>query len=69
MAYHLYRNTTLGNSCQESLDELIQAQFCDNVWTFVLNGIEFREVTKLIKVDKVKIIACNGKNTGSNATE
>lgn len=43
--------------------------FCDNVWTFVLNDVEFREVTELIKVDKVKIVACDGKNTGSNTTE
>uniref|UniRef100_A0A2K6G9U5 Transcription initiation factor IIA subunit 2 n=1 Tax=Propithecus coquereli TaxID=379532 RepID=A0A2K6G9U5_PROCO len=103
MAYGLYRNTTLGNSLQESLDELIQSQqitpqlalqvllqfdkainsrlvqrvrnranfrgslntyrFHDNVWTFVLNDVEFREVTELIKVDKVKIVACDGKNT------
>uniref|UniRef100_A0A8C1KJL1 Transcription initiation factor IIA subunit 2 n=2 Tax=Cyprinus carpio TaxID=7962 RepID=A0A8C1KJL1_CYPCA len=96
MAYQLYRNTTLGNSLQESLDELIQTQqitpqlalqvllqfdkaintalanrvrnrvnfrgslntyrFCDNVWTFVLNDVEFREVTDLVKVDKVKIV-------------
>ncbi|XP_023672286.1 transcription initiation factor IIA subunit 2 [Brienomyrus brachyistius] len=109
MAYQLYRNTTLGNSLQESLDELIQSQqitpqlalqvllqfdkaintalanrvrnrvnfrgslntyrFCDNVWTFVLNDVEFREVTDLVKVDKVKIVACDGKNTGSNAAE
>uniref|UniRef100_F6T6Y5 Transcription initiation factor IIA subunit 2 n=1 Tax=Equus caballus TaxID=9796 RepID=F6T6Y5_HORSE len=123
MAYQLYRNTTLGNSLQESLDELIQRsslrgcvtftfsqsqqitpqlalqvllqfdkainsalaqrvrnrvnfrgslntyRFCDNVWTFVLNDVEFREVTELIKVDKVKIVACDGKNTGSNTTE
>ncbi|XP_059247248.1 transcription initiation factor IIA subunit 2-like [Mustela nigripes] len=109
MAYQLHRNTTLGNSLQESLDELIQSQqitpqlalqvlrqfgkainsalaqrvrnrvnfrgslntyrFCDNVWTFVLNDVEFREVTELIKVDKVKIVACDGKNTGSNTTE
>ncbi|CAD7678312.1 unnamed protein product [Nyctereutes procyonoides] len=106
MAYQLYRNITLGNSLQESLDELIQSQqitpqlalqvllqfdkaiiqhwhrgtvnfrgslntyrFCDNVWTFVLNDVEFREVTELIKVDKVKIVACDGKNTGSNTTE
>ncbi|ELW71339.1 Transcription initiation factor IIA subunit 2 [Tupaia chinensis] len=66
MAYQLYRNTTLGNSLQESLDELIQGslntyRFCDNVWTFVLNDVEFREVTELIKVDKVKIVACDGK--------
>ena len=26
MSYQLYRNTTLGNSLQESLDELIQSQ-------------------------------------------
>ncbi|GLD50930.1 kinesin-like protein KIFC3 isoform X8 [Lates japonicus] len=98
----LYRNTTLGNSLQESLDELIQTQqitpqlalqvllqfdkaintalanrvrnrvnfrgslntyrFCDNVWTFVLNDVEFREVTDLVKVDKVKIVACDGKS-------
>uniref|UniRef100_A0A8C2VCS8 Transcription initiation factor IIA subunit 2 n=1 Tax=Chinchilla lanigera TaxID=34839 RepID=A0A8C2VCS8_CHILA len=89
MAYQLYRNTTLGNSLQESLDELIQSpqkenvyilqftilinvwklmgslntyRFCDNVWTFVLNDVEFREVTELIKVDKVKIVACDGKS-------
>ncbi|TSM20271.1 Palmitoyltransferase ZDHHC13 [Bagarius yarrelli] len=36
-------------------------RFCDNVWTFVLNDVEFREVTDLVKVDKVKIVACDGK--------
>ncbi|XP_032980240.1 transcription initiation factor IIA subunit 2-like [Rhinolophus ferrumequinum] len=74
MAYQSYRNTTLGNSLQESLDELIQAslnmcRFCDEVWTFVLNDVEFREVTELAKVDKVKIVACEGRNTGSSTTE
>ncbi|KAM4866775.1 transcription initiation factor IIA subunit 2-like [Thomomys bottae] len=109
MAYQLYRNTMLGNSLQESLDELIQSQqitpqlalqvllqfdkainsalaqsvrnrvnfrgslntyrFCNKAWTFVLNDVEFREVTELIKVDKVKIVACDGKNTNSNTTE
>ncbi|EMP41482.1 BCL2/adenovirus E1B 19 kDa protein-interacting protein 2 [Chelonia mydas] len=37
-------------------------RFCDNVWTFVLNDVEFREVTELVKVDKVKIVACDGKS-------
>uniref|UniRef100_A0A3Q0SZH9 Transcription initiation factor IIA subunit 2 n=1 Tax=Amphilophus citrinellus TaxID=61819 RepID=A0A3Q0SZH9_AMPCI len=74
MAYQLYRNTTLGNSLQESLDELIQGslntyRFCDNVWTFVLNDVEFREVTELVKVDKVKIVACDGKNRDQITTE
>ncbi|KAL5019578.1 hypothetical protein ScPMuIL_002470 [Solemya velum] len=100
-SYQLYRNTTLGNTLQESLDELIQCgqitpqlglkvllqfdkainaalasrltnkvtfkgrlntyRFCDNVWTFVLNNVEFRENQELTTVDKVKIVACDGK--------
>lgn len=104
MSYQLYRNTTLGNTLQESLDELIQCgqittqlalkillqfdkainnalanrvktrltfkaghldtyRFCDNVWTFVLKDVEFREVQELVKVDKVKIVACDGKGS------
>ncbi|CAH1790099.1 unnamed protein product [Owenia fusiformis] len=102
MSYQLYRNTTLGHTLQESLDELIQCgqlspelalkvllqfdkainnalanrvknrvnfkghlntyRFCDNVWTFVLNDVEFREVQDFVKVDKVKIVACDGKS-------
>ncbi|XP_076332832.1 transcription initiation factor IIA subunit 2-like [Tachypleus tridentatus] len=102
MSYQLYRNTTLGHTLQESLDELIQCgqitpnlalkvllqfdkainnalasrvktrltfkaghlntyRFCDNVWTFVLRDVEFREVQELVQVDKVKIVACDGK--------
>uniref|UniRef100_A0A8C5SSA6 Transcription initiation factor IIA gamma subunit C-terminal domain-containing protein n=1 Tax=Laticauda laticaudata TaxID=8630 RepID=A0A8C5SSA6_LATLA len=71
-------------SLQESVDKLIQSQqitpqfalqvllqnrvnfrgsrntyrFCDNIWTFMLNDMQFRE-----------IVACDGKNTGSNAVE
>ena len=103
MSYQLYRNTTLGHTLQESLDELIQCsqitpqlalkvllqfdkainnalanrvknriqlkgklntyRFCDNVWTFVLNNVDFREVQEFAKCDKVKIVACDGKNT------
>ncbi|EFN85582.1 Transcription initiation factor IIA subunit 2 [Harpegnathos saltator] len=103
MSYQLYRNTTLGNTLQESLDELIQYgqitpqlaikvllqfdkvinqalatrvksrltfkagklntyRFCDNVWTFMLNDVEFREVQEVAMVDKVKIVACDGKS-------
>ncbi|KAB0796964.1 hypothetical protein PPYR_11025 [Photinus pyralis] len=103
MSYQLYRNTTLGHTLQESLDELIQYgqitpqlgskvllqfdksinqmlasrvksrltfkagklhtyRFCDNVWTFMLNEVEFREVQEVTKIDKVKIVACDGKN-------
>jgi transcription initiation factor TFIIA small subunit len=101
MSYQLYRNTTLGTTLQDSLDELLQAQqispslktkvleefdrainnalatrvrnrinfkgqlntyrFCDNVWTFVIEEAEFREVIESIKVKKVKVVACDGK--------
>ena len=90
MSYQLYRNTTLGATLQESLDELMQLQmlspalalrvliqfdksintalatrvknklhfkadklntyrFCDNVWTFMLKEVEFRENSELAK--------------------
>ncbi|XP_037951577.1 transcription initiation factor IIA subunit 2 [Teleopsis dalmanni] len=103
MSYQLYRNTTLGNTLQETLDELIQYgqitpnlafkvllqfdksintalnqrvkarvtfkanklntyRFCDNVWTLMLSDVEFREVHEFAKVDKVKIVACDGKS-------
>ncbi|XP_039250615.1 transcription initiation factor IIA subunit 2-like [Styela clava] len=105
MSYQLYRNTTLGNSLQESLDELIQSQqitpqlalrvllefdkainnalaarvktrvqfkgdlntyrFCDNVWTFVVKNVEFRNSVYTIKCDKVKIVACDGRNVST----
>lgn len=122
MSYQLYRNTTLGHTLQESLDELIQVssinllvlccstlitvfqygqitpqlaekvllqfdrsinqtlatkvktrltfkagklntyRFCDNVWTFMLNDVEFKEVQEITRIDKVKIVACDGKS-------
>lgn len=37
-------------------------RFCDNVWTFMLNDVEFREVQEVAVVDKVKIVACDGKS-------
>ena len=106
MSYQLYRNTTLGQTLQDSLDELVSAgqissqlalrvllqfdksinnalatrvrsrlsfkaghlstyRFCDNVWTFVLKDVEFREVQELVRADKVKIVACDGKGAAS----
>uniref|UniRef100_A0A8C7XCS3 Transcription initiation factor IIA subunit 2 n=1 Tax=Oryzias sinensis TaxID=183150 RepID=A0A8C7XCS3_9TELE len=65
-------NTALANRVRNRVNfrgSLNTYRFCDNVWTFVLNDVEFREVTDLVKVDKVKIVACDGKNSGSNAAE
>lgn len=103
MSYQLYRNTTLGHTLQESLDELIQLgqitpqlalkvllqfdksinnalsqrvrnrvsfkgrlntyRFCDNVWTFVLNEVDFKDSQDTTRADKVKIVACDGKGS------
>jgi len=100
-AYQLYRNTTLGSTLQETLDDFIEFQqipadialkvllafdkvinnalaqkvrsriafkaeklntyrFCDNVWTFFMTDVEFREVQDFMQVDKLKIVACDG---------
>jgi len=110
MTYQLYRNTTLGNTLQETLDDLIRYEqitpaialkvltqydrainntlanrvnnklsfkagklntyrFCDNVWTFMLSDVEFREVQELVKIDNVKIVACDGKSAAAQAKE
>ncbi|XP_030828242.1 transcription initiation factor IIA subunit 2-like [Strongylocentrotus purpuratus] len=108
MSHQLYRNTALGNSLQESLDELIQARlitpqlalnvllkfdraindalanrlknkisfkghlntyrFCDNVWTFVLNDVDFRN-GDFVTVDKVKIVAVDGKISAASGQD
>lgn len=43
-------------------------RFCDNVWTLVLEDTEFRNVQELIKVDKLKVVAVDGR-TVRNAIE
>jgi hypothetical protein len=42
-------------------------RFCDNVWAFVSNDCEFREMIEFIKVGNVKMVACNDKNTCARA--
>lgn len=36
-------------------------RFCDNVWTFVLNEVDFKDSQDTTRADKVKIVACDGK--------
>lgn len=103
MSYQVYRETTLGQALQDTLDELIVSgklnnrmaarvlqefdkaislaleqkvknrliikcnklktyRFCDNVWTLLLQDVEFREYQEHIRVDWVKIVACDGKS-------
>lgn len=37
-------------------------RFCDNVWTFVLSKVEIRDVQEVSNIEKVKIVACDGKS-------
>lgn len=37
-------------------------RFCDNVWTFMLSDVEFKETQEMTKVAKLKIVACDGKS-------
>jgi transcription initiation factor TFIIA small subunit len=60
-------NTALAQRVKSKISfkgKLNTYSFCDNVWTFVLNNVEFREapVAELAKVDKVKIVACDGRS-------
>ncbi|XP_072020120.1 transcription initiation factor IIA subunit 2-like [Amphiura filiformis] len=43
-------------------------RFCDNVWTFVLNDVEFRN-GDFVSVDKVKIVAVDGKSSAAAASQ
>jgi hypothetical protein len=36
-------------------EKLNTYRFCDNVWTFMLKDVEFREHAEINKVDRVKI--------------
>ncbi|KRZ01905.1 Transcription initiation factor IIA subunit 2, partial [Trichinella zimbabwensis] len=110
MAYQLYRNTTLGSTLQETLDEFIQSgqitqqlafkvlqaydktmnkalstkvrskiqfragklctyRFCDNVWTFVMEHIEFRDSHEVMFAEKVKFVACDGRSNALLSSE
>merc|ERR1712113_1060940 len=37
-------------------DKLNTYRFCDNVWTFMLKEVEFRENAELAKVDRLKLL-------------
>ncbi|CAI4231093.1 unnamed protein product [Auanema sp. JU1783] len=64
-------NQALANRAKNKVhfkaDKLVTYRYCDNVWTFVMDGVEFRDVNRFIDgpIDKVKIVACDGR--GVNA--
>ena len=57
-------NTALSTRAKNRISfkgHLSTYRYCDNVWTLVLNDVDFREVQEFVSVDKVKIVACDGK--------
>uniref|UniRef100_A0A0K0DIT1 Transcription initiation factor IIA subunit 2 n=1 Tax=Angiostrongylus cantonensis TaxID=6313 RepID=A0A0K0DIT1_ANGCA len=58
------------NKVQFKADKLVTYRYCDNVWTFVIDGIEFRDIHRSIDrtVDRVKIVACDGRAPGLAGT-
>ncbi|VDK74305.1 unnamed protein product [Litomosoides sigmodontis] len=49
------------NKVNFKADKLKAYRFCDNVWTFVMENVEFRDVAHPVDgvVDRVKIVACD----------
>ena len=56
--FPLYRVKTKLNFKAEKLNTY---RFCDNVWTFMLNDVDFKELSEFGTVDRVKIVACDAK--------
>ncbi|VDM65463.1 unnamed protein product [Strongylus vulgaris] len=58
------------NKVQFKADKLVTYRYCDNVWTFVIDGVEFRDVHRSIDrtVNRVKIVACDGRAPGLAGT-
>ena len=49
-------------------EKLSTYRFCDNVWTFLLKNVDFREGNhEICSVQKVKIVACDAKGTGGSS--
>lgn len=49
------------NKTSFKAEKLRAYRFCDNVWTFVMEKVEFRDATRPIEgiIDRVKIVACD----------
>ncbi|XP_031568350.1 transcription initiation factor IIA subunit 2-like [Actinia tenebrosa] len=62
-------NHALSNKVKNKINfkgHLNTYRFCDNVWTFVLENVDFREVGEIVKADKVKVVACDGKGSATS---
>ncbi|KAI9748413.1 MAG: Transcription initiation factor IIA small chain (TFIIA 13.5 kDa subunit) [Lichina confinis] len=39
-------------------------RFCDEVWTFLIEDVQFKMENNVVHADKVKIVSCNSKKPG-----
>ncbi|OQR77163.1 transcription initiation factor IIA subunit 2-like [Tropilaelaps mercedesae] len=62
-------NHALANRVRSRLSfkagHLVSYRFCDNVWTFVMKDVEFREGQELARAERLKIVACEARAQGS----
>ncbi|CAD5221974.1 unnamed protein product [Bursaphelenchus okinawaensis] len=51
----------LKNKTTFKADKLRAYRFCDNVWTFLMNKVEFRDSYRAIEgpIERVKVVACD----------
>ncbi|XP_037951578.1 transcription initiation factor IIA subunit 2-like [Teleopsis dalmanni] len=54
-------NERIKAKCTFKAGKLDTYRFCDNVWSLFLKDVEIRDRENSIKVDNVKIIACEAK--------
>ncbi|KAI1717107.1 transcription initiation factor IIA, gamma subunit domain-containing protein [Ditylenchus destructor] len=63
--------TRARNKVNFKAEKLRAYRFCDNVWTFVMEKVEFRDSQRPIDgaIDRVKFVACDAtaKRTGGSA--
>ena len=64
-------NSALSNRVRQKVNfkaEILNTyRFCDNVWTLMLNNVEFRDLPELTRVDRVKIVACDAKDAKTSS--
>uniref|UniRef100_A0A915D0V3 Transcription initiation factor IIA gamma subunit C-terminal domain-containing protein n=1 Tax=Ditylenchus dipsaci TaxID=166011 RepID=A0A915D0V3_9BILA len=53
--------TRARNKTSFKAEKLRAYRFCDNVWTFVMENVEFRDPARPIEgvIDRVKFVACD----------
>ncbi|KAI6227307.1 Transcription initiation factor IIA subunit 2 [Aphelenchoides fujianensis] len=53
-------NTRLRNKTTFKAEKLRAYRFCDNVWTFLMNNVEFRDIKSIDgPIERVKVVACD----------